>query len=120
MFSHVAEHARLYRALVGDGGSGRVINHMHRRLTIAIHVNLGSAESARRGHADDPSQVPHDPEAAFLAGALVGVILEWLRRGCPGTAQQMSVRIWPLLTGAASAAEFLPVPDDGHRKPQAS
>lgn len=93
VFSHVAEHARLYRALVGDGGSARVVNHMHQRLTASIHVNLARA-GGERSHADDSM-------AVFLAGALLGVILDWLRHGCPGTAAQRSSAIWPLLHGAA-------------------
>ncbi|MEV4175888.1 TetR-like C-terminal domain-containing protein [Nonomuraea sp. NPDC049709] len=108
VFAHVAEHAHLYRALVGDGGSARVINHMHDRLAISIHVNLSGAGDGRGTHADDPSEIPHDPVAAFLAGALLGNILDWLRRGCPGTAGQMSAAIWPLLHGAATAAGAVP------------
>ncbi|MFC5746353.1 TetR/AcrR family transcriptional regulator [Actinomadura rugatobispora] len=103
VFAHVAEHARLYRALVGDGGSARVINRMHQRLAIAIHVNFTGAEDGRRTHVDDPLEIPHDSDAAFLAGALLGTILDWLRRGCPGGADEMSAAVWPLLRAVGEA-----------------
>lgn len=107
VFAHVAEHARLYRALVGDGGSARVINHMHQRLAVSIHRNLDRTEGER----GDVPQTAHTPVAIFAAGALLGVIMDWLRRGCPGTARQMSAAIFPLLYGAASAAEPAALPE---------
>ncbi|MGP4102148.1 hypothetical protein [Nonomuraea sp. KM90] len=62
----------------------------------------------RRGHADDPSEIPHDPVAAFLAGAPLGSVLGRLRRGCPGAARRMRAAIRPLLPGAATAAGAVP------------
>ena len=105
LFSHIAEHARLYRALVGDGGSARVVNHMHQRLTVATHVNLRHAKAPAVTHTADPLEIPHDVEAALFAGALLGAILDWLHRGCPGTAQEMSMAVWPLIRGAGTPAD---------------
>lgn len=87
VFAHIAAHADLYRAVLGSDGSARVINHLHRRLTIAIHVNL--TRPARGTHADDPETVPHDPAASYLAGALLGTAADWLRHNCPGTPQEL-------------------------------
>ncbi|WP_262379231.1 TetR/AcrR family transcriptional regulator [Nonomuraea sp. PA05] len=104
IFTHVAGHARLYRALAGDHGSAHVMNHMQDRLAIAIHVNFHrDRHDDSRTHADDPSAIAHSPEAAFFAGALLGAVLDWLRRGCPCPPAQMSAAIWPLLRGAAGA-----------------
>lgn len=105
LFAHVADHANLYRALVGDGGSAHVVNHIHQRLTIATHVNLTHPENSQdETHEADPTEIPQDYPAAFLSGALLGTILDWLRRDCPGTPQEMSAAIWPLLQAAATAA----------------
>ncbi|OLT30212.1 TetR family transcriptional regulator [Actinomadura sp. CNU-125] len=91
VFAHFAEHAGLYRAVLGPGGGARVINHLHRRLTIAVHVNLVGPRAGT--HADDPSDVPHDPVAAYLAGAVLGAAADWLGRGCPGTPEELSAAL---------------------------
>ncbi|GAA0959983.1 TetR/AcrR family transcriptional regulator [Actinocorallia libanotica] len=102
VFAHVAEHARLYGALLGDGGSAHVIDHMHQRLTASVRTNL-----VRGGGTAAASP---DTAAVVLAGALVGAVLDRLRRGCPGTARQMSAAVIPLLHGAALAAGAPPPP----------
>jgi AcrR family transcriptional regulator len=96
VLAHIGERAHLYRALICDDGSARVINHLHRRLSIAIHVNL--TEPDTENHANDPTQLPDDPAAALLAGALLGLAIDWLRRGCPETGEELTARIWPHLS----------------------
>ncbi|UGQ12223.1 TetR/AcrR family transcriptional regulator [Yinghuangia sp. ASG 101] len=103
VFAHVAENARLYGALLGDGGSSRVVNHIHQRLAVAVHFNGISGADDAWPHSEEPPEIPYDPEAVFLAGALLGTILDWLRRGCPGSAEEMSDAIRPLLLGAVLA-----------------
>ncbi|GAA3204256.1 TetR-like C-terminal domain-containing protein [Actinocorallia longicatena] len=100
VFAHVAANARLYGAILGEGGSAEVINHVHRRLAVAVHANLRGAPGDR---SRDPLDVPDDPLSVVLAGALLGAILDWLRRGCPGTAAEASAALWPILYGAAAA-----------------
>ncbi|MGW6013714.1 TetR/AcrR family transcriptional regulator [Streptomyces sp. NPDC055210] len=116
LFAHVAEHAPLYRALLGDDGSARVINHLLHRMTVAAHVRRVPAETAEAAGTpvrpapapaptdEDPADVPHDPAAAFVAGAVLGTVIDWLRRGCPGTPETMAAALWPLLIGTARAA----------------
>lgn len=103
VFDHVADNARLYGALLGDGGSSRVVNHIHQRLAVAVHFNGISDADDDWPHSAEPPQIPYDPEAVFIAGALLGTILDWLRRDCPGSAQEMSEAILPLLVGAVLA-----------------
>ncbi|MEU6749536.1 TetR/AcrR family transcriptional regulator [Spirillospora sp. NPDC046719] len=91
VLAHIAERADLYRALLGPDGSARVADHLHQRLTIAVHVNL--TRPAVGTHADDPARIAHDPVAAFLAGGVLGVATDWLRRGCPGTPEQLSAAL---------------------------
>ncbi|MCK9898455.1 TetR/AcrR family transcriptional regulator [Frankia sp. AgB32] len=115
VLAHIGQRARLYRALLGDDGSARVINHLHQRLTVAVHVNL--TEPDLDTHAQDPSQIPDNPAAAVLAGSLLGLVLDWLRRGCPETPEQLIATVWP---GTASRSVFparhagLRVRRDGH------
>jgi AcrR family transcriptional regulator len=97
LFAHVAEHAHLYRTLLGTDGSARVINHLLQRITAGAHIRRGPAGTA-------PSEHPHDPVAAFAAGAVLGSVIEWLRHGCPGTPKQMAAAISPNLIAAVSAS----------------
>ncbi len=89
-FAHLAEHAGLYRSLLGPQGSARVIDHVRRRAM------LGSYRGAR-GITDPSEDVPHDVPAAFTAGALIGVATDWLQRGCPRSPAEMAALTWPLL-----------------------
>jgi AcrR family transcriptional regulator len=97
VLAHIGGQARLYRALLGDDGSARVINHLHRRLTVALHVNLTRPESGT--HADDPADAPGDLRAASFAGVMLGVILDWLHRGCAESPEQICAALWPHLPG---------------------
>jgi AcrR family transcriptional regulator len=97
-FTHFAEHAGLYRSLLGPAGSARVIEHVRRRTTAAAHYSgrLTPADGTpppTTGSPDFPLDVP----AAFVAGALLGVAADWLQRGCPRTPLQMTILTKPLL-----------------------
>jgi AcrR family transcriptional regulator len=103
VFAHFAGHAQLYRSLLGPDGSALVINHLLHRMTTGAYTNLRTAAPAASTHADDPSDTPYDPEAALLAGALAGTVIDWLKHGCPGTAQDLAATVWPMLVGVAAA-----------------
>jgi AcrR family transcriptional regulator len=97
-FTHFADHAGLYRSLLGPAGSARVIEHVRRRTTAAAHHSgrltpAGSPPPPDTGSPDFPLDVP----AAFVAGALIGVAADWLQRGCPRTPLQMTILTKPLL-----------------------
>lgn len=98
LFVHVSEHAHLYRTLLGAEGSARVINHLLQRITAGARNRTASTGE----HDDDFAEHPHDPAAAFIAGAVLGAVIDWLRRGCPGTPEQMSAAISPHLIAAVS------------------
>ena len=85
-FASLAEHAGLYRSLLGPQGSARVIDHVRGRMTDAVHT-------ATCRTTDDA-----DVHAAFVAGALIGVAADWLQRGCLRTPTEMAALTWPHLT----------------------
>ncbi|MEV0383201.1 TetR/AcrR family transcriptional regulator [Nonomuraea sp. NPDC050643] len=97
-FASLAEHAGLYRALLGPQGSARVADHIRRRATAAIHDRLHQAVVGGElpQYAGLPPDGPHDVPAAFTAGALIGVAADWLHRGCPRTPAEMAALVWPL------------------------
>ncbi|TMR94142.1 TetR/AcrR family transcriptional regulator [Nonomuraea basaltis] len=91
-FGSLAEHAGLYRALLGPQGSARVVGHIRRRIAMVVRDRLAHADAGVW-----PERVPHDVTAAFTAGALMGVAVDWLERGCSRTPAEMAEVIWPLL-----------------------
>jgi hypothetical protein len=100
LVDHVAANAELYRTLLVADGSARLINHLLHRITVAAYANRHATEPGT--HAADPDEVPHDPESALVAGAVLGVLIDWLRRGCPGTPAELADAVWPRLVAAAS------------------
>jgi AcrR family transcriptional regulator len=95
-FTHFAEHAGLYRSLLGPTGSARVVEHVRRRTTAAFHYG----RLAPTGDIPPPdiagsSDFPLDVPAAFVAGALLGVATDWLQRGCPRTPLEMTILTKP-------------------------
>lgn len=95
-FENLAEHAGLYRSLLGPQGSARVIDHIRSRMTASVHVtvrlNAGAAPDSASA-----ADIPHDVPAAFIAGALLGVATDWLQRDSPRTPTEMAELTWPLL-----------------------
>ncbi|TYB57772.1 TetR/AcrR family transcriptional regulator [Nonomuraea sp. PA05] len=97
-FGSLAEHAGLYRALLGPQGSARVADHIRHRSTVAIQERLREAvESAEVPEMARPLlELPLDVPAAFTAGALIGVAAEWLQGGCTRSPGEMAALTWPL------------------------
>jgi AcrR family transcriptional regulator len=98
-FAHFAEHAGLYRSLLGPTGSARVIEHVRRRTTAAAHYSgrLAPTDDTPPPQTADSPDFPLDVPAAFVAGALLGVATDWLQRGCPRTPLEMTILTKPLL-----------------------
>ncbi|WP_262059416.1 TetR/AcrR family transcriptional regulator [Streptomyces sp. STR69] len=98
LFTHVAEHAPLYRALLCDEGSARMINHLLHRITLAARIS--------RGLPTDTDIT--DPVSAFLAGAVLGAVIDWLRRDCAGTAEEIGAAVWPYAVACAEVSDIPP------------
>ncbi|MFG6194357.1 TetR/AcrR family transcriptional regulator [Nonomuraea sp. JJY05] len=96
-FTHLDEHAGLYRSVLGPQGSARVINHVRRHATVAAYVGARRAATEDDAPTDFTAQTPHDVPAAFTAGALIGVAIDWLQHGCPRSPAEMATLTRPLL-----------------------
>ncbi|AQZ61318.1 hypothetical protein BKM31_07320 [[Actinomadura] parvosata subsp. kistnae] len=90
-FAHLAEHASLYRSVLGPQGSARVMDHLRHRATVAVYAHRTGTPPP------GPAETPHDVRAAFTAGALLSVATHWLRRGCPCSPAEMAAQTLPLL-----------------------
>ncbi|HZA12371.1 TetR/AcrR family transcriptional regulator [Mycobacterium sp.] len=105
-FAHFAEHANLYRSVLGPQGSARIIDHIRRLTTAAIYLGTHQADSC--DHVTlAASDIPQDVTAAFAAAGFVGVAIDWLQRGCPHAPAEMATRTLPLFT-ALYGEEMLP------------
>lgn len=111
-FAHFAEHAGLYRSLLGPTGSARVIEHVRLRTATAAHSSghLATTDESTAPDTADASGLPHDVPAAFVAGALIGVANDWLQRGCPRTPMEMSALTKPLLLALTAGTQVRPTP----------
>ncbi|MFE0254692.1 TetR/AcrR family transcriptional regulator [Streptomyces sp. NPDC059010] len=111
-FAHFAEHAGLYRSLLGPTGSARVIEHVRLRTAAAAHSSgqLPATDDTASPDTADPSGSPHDVPAAFVAGALIGVATDWLQRGCPRTPVEMTILTKPLLLALTAGTGAPPTP----------
>lgn len=73
LFTHLEANARLYACMLGDQGSARFSARLRERLTAELAHRFTSG-SRPPGFTD----VPPDLHAAYLAGALTGVIAHWV------------------------------------------
>jgi AcrR family transcriptional regulator len=99
LFTGFAEHANLYRSLLGPNGSARVIDHIRRRAVADLTLDN---EKVAGGLG-----TPRDVFAAFAAGALFGVALDWLERDLPRAPAEIATLTWPLFA-AVYQADGLP------------
>lgn len=84
VFSHVAEHADLYRVLLGENGLGyvinRVIDYIAQYSELQLRMGLGTAVT----------QAPIEIMARHVAGSLYAIITWWLMNDMPYTPLQMA------------------------------
>ncbi|SDY65260.1 TetR-like C-terminal domain-containing protein [Herbiconiux ginsengi] len=97
-FEHLRTNAGLYRNLLGANGSARLIDHVRRRITAAVRAGLAGATTELPGAHPGTAEV--EVRSAFSAGALTGVAVDWLDRGCPETPRSVARMCWNLLSGA--------------------
>ncbi len=87
-FTHVAEYARLYRAMLGKNGSSWFAARM-REYTITIMLDLEKQWARQMDRTIDPTMPPELPSAQ-LAQVLIGTIVWWLESEDPYTPRQMA------------------------------
>ncbi|RKS05611.1 TetR family transcriptional regulator [Nocardiopsis sp. Huas11] len=94
LFEHVAEQAVLYRRMLSDQGSARFAHMLRDRLTEVLAARF--AQGARPPGFDD---VPARLHAAYLAGALVGVVSDTVLADGAPEPQATAAATWRLLRG---------------------
>src|SRR5690606_8513522 len=92
LFDHIAVNAALYRRMLSGGGSALFTARMRERLTSEL------AESFRAGRRPPGfAGVPVEMHAAYLAGALIGVICHWLAAEPPSAPGEIAAAFWRLV-----------------------
>ncbi|MFC0601734.1 TetR/AcrR family transcriptional regulator [Streptomyces palmae] len=92
LFQHIARNAAIYRRMLGTQGSPLFCARMRERLTAELTASF--REGRRPAGFDD---VPETVHAAYLAGALLGVIASWVSEETPATAEETSLAFWRML-----------------------
>lgn len=94
LFDTVAANAVLYRRMLSPHGSARFAAGLRDRLAAELRHSLAGRARPRR--VDD---VPVDVHAAYLAGAITGVIAAWTAAQAPAGAGETALATWRLLRG---------------------
>ncbi|WP_043627416.1 TetR/AcrR family transcriptional regulator [Nonomuraea candida] len=99
LFEHVSANATVYARMLGPHGSARFAARMRERLTAEL---TGRFAGGRRppGWED----VPVDVHAAYLAGALVGVLAHWAAGEGGDRAEEAALAFWRLFRAACRSA----------------
>lgn len=84
VFVHVAEHADLYRVLLGENGLGYVINR------VIDYIAQYSELQLRMGLATAVLQAPVEIMARHVAGSLYAIITWWLLNDMPYPPHEMA------------------------------
>lgn len=91
LFQHVSDNAPLYRRMLGSRGSALFAARMRARLTAELVTSF--RDGRRPAGFDD---VPAEVHAAYLAGALIGVLATWVEDDVPASVEETALAFWRL------------------------
>ncbi|MCN9241216.1 TetR/AcrR family transcriptional regulator [Streptomyces sp. RY43-2] len=91
LFQHFCDNAALYQRMLGAQGCALFTARLRERLTAEL---AAAFREGRRpaGFGDVPDEV----HAAYLAGALIGVIANWITQDAPTSAPETADAFWRL------------------------
>ncbi|MGC4804292.1 TetR/AcrR family transcriptional regulator [Micromonospora sp. DT233] len=92
LFAHVADRAVLYRRVLGPQGSARCAARLRDRLAAELAARFATGARPPR-----VAEVPVDVHAAWLAGALLGLLDHWLAADRPAPPAGIALATWRLL-----------------------
>ncbi len=95
LFAHIDGNAELYACMLGTQGSPRFCARLRERLTAELETRF-AAGARPAGFAD----VPPGTHAAYLAGALTGVIAHWVIDSRDTPSADVALAFWRLFRPA--------------------
>ncbi len=98
LFTHIAEHAPLYARALGAEGNASLAVRLREELAAALlaRFTVGARPAVSAG-------VPPELHAAYLAGALLGVVAQWIGADLPGSAADAANATWRLMAATRPA-----------------
>lgn len=91
--AHIAQHASLYRRVLGEHGSTVVEARLRNRIELIVREAIARAEKS--AFAD----LPLDVVAAGIAGSALGVVTAWLARDPLPPVDVAATWVWRVLIG---------------------
>jgi len=92
-FGHIADHADLYRRVLGDHGSAVVTARLRDRVERIVRDEI-----ARSG-GSDYADLPVDVVAAGITGSVLGIIGAWLSRDPLPSPETVAEWVWGVILG---------------------
>jgi AcrR family transcriptional regulator len=80
LFEHAARNRQVYQAICGRSGETAGTRHLHRLILDELRAHLTPAGL----------RLPVEVVVEYLAGALLGVLVWWVRQGFPGSAAEIA------------------------------
>jgi AcrR family transcriptional regulator len=94
VFEHAYRHQAVYQAICGRAGETAGTRHLHRLILDELRAHLTPAGL----------RLPVDVVVEYLAGALLGVLVWWVRQGFPQPPAEISRMVQRMATPAVMAA----------------
>ncbi|MEH0974048.1 TetR/AcrR family transcriptional regulator [Micromonospora sp. CPCC 205546] len=89
LFREFEQDAALFRRILGADGSGKLVHRLQNVVREHVRRHLPEQE--------EPGGVPHDLRAAFLSGALLGVVGHWLSQDTRPPAVEVADSTWKMI-----------------------
>jgi AcrR family transcriptional regulator len=98
MFEHAHRNQRVYQALCGRSGETAGTRHLHRLILDSLRAHLAPVGL----------KLPVEVVAEYHAGALLGVLVWWVRQGFPQPPAEIARICQTMVTPSVMAAFDLP------------
>lgn len=95
-FAHIADHADLYRRVLGDHGSAVATARLRERVERIVRDEI------RRSDSVDFPDLPLDVVAAGITGSVLGIIRAWLTRDPLPSPDTVAAWVWGVILGPGS------------------
>jgi AcrR family transcriptional regulator len=89
LFAEFEQRKALFGRILGPGGSGKVKHRMQEVVRRHVLSQLPVEENT--------TGIAHETRAAFLSGALLGVVTHWLDTGTRTSGDELAGAVWRLL-----------------------
>ena len=96
-FTHIADHAELYRRVLGDHGSAVATARLRQRVERIVSDEIQRSDSA------DFPDLPLDVVAAGITGSVLGIIGAWLGRDPLPSPDTAAAWVWGVILGPTSS-----------------